>query len=373
MATPPQTLLNWQPQALAPRAPLPPAYTAAIPLSAVFQAKSTHKPAATQYKEQGNTLFKANRLVEAAQFYLQAILADPTYTDAYFNLGKTHLLLNDYAGGAQCFQRLLALDPSDHEARVYLAKSWEWLGQAWPALIEYRAVLKDQPNYDPAYRRVQLLQARLGSPQDHGRRIQDVAGHGNLIQAKALLTQYLDTAQDPSLTPEHRKKLKTLMDTVPIFFDTTQTLGGSTNMGEYIHLGEGMRSIRLKSELAFAHPSVVGAYLMHELIHSNDNDPISSVREEQDCYLASTRFWQQTRGDLIEPNLDLALNLLEQSPQALSNRVAELYLSRNKAMPMVSPGHGANAGGFEMGFNGFNADAEIRAIRFGHGSTPVLG
>jgi hypothetical protein len=54
--------------------------------------------------------------------------------------------------------------------------------------------------------------------------------------------------------------------------------------------------IRIKPELAFASPNVLGAYLIHELVHASDGDAISSIREEQDAYRYKPSFGWPIRG-----------------------------------------------------------------------------
>ncbi|MEB3207139.1 MAG: tetratricopeptide repeat protein [Vampirovibrionales bacterium] len=309
-------------------------------------ANSPTRAQATKIKEWGNTLFKSNQLQAAAMAYQQAMLVDPYYSDPIFNLGKTFLMLQDHPNAIVAFSRVLGLDPKDNEARVLLAKSLEKSGRIQDAMMEYLNVLRQDRQYDPAHRRFQLLQARLRSPQDYGRRMMDVVGYQNLQNARQLVKAYLINASH--VPKSKRQALVKLLEDIPVSFDTTQSLNGSTNMGEYIHLENNSRGIRLKSELAFAHPNVIGAYWVHELIHALDNDGLSSVQEEQECYLESTKFWQAYKSAVEEPNLDLALLLYQQQPEQpteLLQKISELYLNRNPTMPQTSPGHGMPAKG----------------------------
>jgi tetratricopeptide (TPR) repeat protein len=309
-------------------------------------ASSPTRAQAVKVKEWGNTLFKNNQFQAAAMAYQQAMAVDPYYSDPIFNLGKTFLMLQDHPKAIVAFSKVLTLDPKDNEARVLLAKSLEKSGRIQDAMMEYLNVLRQDRQFDPAHRRFQLLQARLRSPQDYGRRMMDVVGYQNLQNARQLVKAYLNNASH--VAKPKRQALVKLLEDIPVSFDTTQSLNGSTNMGEYIHLENNTRGIRLKSELAFAHPNVIGAYWVHELVHALDNDGLSSVQEEQECYLESTKFWQAYKSAIEEPNLDLALLLYQQQPDQpteLLEKIAELYLNRNPSMPQTSPGHGMPAKG----------------------------
>ena len=287
---------------------------------------------AEQYKDKGNDYRRLNLPDLAIDQYRKAIVSDPHYTDAYYNLARTYVTVHQPRQAIQTFQQLLQVDPQDFEARLTLAEQWIAVGQPQAARQEYVYILQRQPNYDSASRNLSLLNLRM-TPGASPQRIQQAIrqqGLQVLRQAKSLLRQYYTQANAPIML--------NVMDSIQYEFSPTQQIDQVANLAEYDHM-QG-RTVRFAPEMAFAHPNVVAAYMTHELIHARDNDTLTSILEEEDGYRSMARFWEKFKGNVAEPNIDLAASLYRESPDRLDLKVRELYTMRDPLIPEKSPGHG---------------------------------
>ncbi len=301
---------------------------------------------AEQHKEKGNEYRSVQLPYRAIMEYQKAIAEDPRYTDAYYNLGRTYIVVNQPQQSIQAFENLLRITPDDHEARISLAEQLTRLGRRPEAKSHYEYILSREPLYDPASRNVAYLnvlesQGRSESQNQFSLgqspfRVQfQVLGRGleSVKEAKELLRSYYRQQG-------HEARLQ-WMDTIQYDFSPTQRINQIPNLAEYDHQ---RRTIRFAPELAFAHPNVLAGYLAHELIHAQDGDATSSILEEQDAYREQAQVWGSLRGNLKErikePNLDLATDYYRMSPSRLDQAVREIYQMRDPLISEASPGHG---------------------------------
>lgn len=289
---------------------------------------------AQKHKDQGNRHYALQQYDLAAGEYRQAIDIWPGYTDAYYNLGKVYHLLGQDDDAINAFQHLVALTPDDHEARTFLAERYSDRSDFRGALREYRTILDQEPSFDPAFRNYQYayVQQLATSKPEAAQRLYSRYSEANLHQAKGLAKEYFELTRQPILAK--------LSAEIPYQFAPTQSVQGNPNLAEYdYYFAPPQGLIRLSPELAFAHPNVLAAYMVHELIHANDRDPLTSITEEQDGYWEQARFWSMYKGDVLEPNLDLAVRLGRESKARLDRKVWEVYSQRG-TLPDTSPGHG---------------------------------
>ncbi|MDX2084615.1 MAG: tetratricopeptide repeat protein [Candidatus Melainabacteria bacterium] len=358
---------------------------------------------AQKHKEQGNRYYQLKHYDFAIAAYLQAIDAFPYYTDAYYNMAKVYIATGDDQRAIASFDRLLQLAPQDHEARVLMAERMQRLGWLQPAKDQYHVILQHKPHFDPAYRNARLLDHQLlalTNPAAAEQAFQQTSQE-NLRQAERMVRQYLQKTQ----------QFETLdwLGKIPCEFAATQVVLGITNMAEYDNRLGPYGVIRLSPELAYAHPNVLGAYLVHELVHAADQDGISSVLEEQDAYREQTRFWlmykrlwphqltenhaennivpfwRQSVGltsngqpnpqavqywktpwiEVSDPNLDLAAQLYEQSVDVLDQKVRDVYAGRDPLLPERSPGHGmARKADDPSVLEAYQLDKQVSAARY---------
>jgi tetratricopeptide (TPR) repeat protein len=79
-----------------------------------------------------------DQLEQAAALYRKALLLRPNWAEGWWSLGTIEYDRNNYASGAQDFQKLIPLAPKDGTARVMLGLCEFELGQDEPALKNIR-------------------------------------------------------------------------------------------------------------------------------------------------------------------------------------------------------------------------------------------
>ncbi len=310
-----------------------------------FGNEAPDRTKATEWKQKGNEAHYNRNYKGAISAYKKAIEFDNTYVDAWFNLGHTYTNIGKFKDAATAFYTLLAYAPDDHEARIKLVEQLLHMGKDRVAISHLDDLQRTQPDFDPA-RRLNGYHRLLYWSQKHGKPIQPVInnlGAQNLSAAKTLLTQYTAYLTQQG-QPLPAKVSQAINNTKTEFYPTTQ-IDYVPNLAEYHHRTAPQQShIRFSPQMAFAHPAVLAAYWLHEGIHAADNDPLTSVVEEQDAYRAKIGFWQwytqtPSHPTVTDPNLDYATRLYAESPNELNNKVALHYRTRNPSIPPTSPNH----------------------------------
>ncbi len=290
---------------------------------------------AEQLKNRGNELRKSGMYKQAQASYEAAIRVNPHYTDAYYNLAQLHVLTGNLPAGIKTLVDLLHVDANDHDARVVLGEYLEKTGNTQEAKKRYMEVLSVKPDFDPARRRLNYLLYKDQEKfyPDTAHLLLQTQNREVIYKARELLAQYY-TIHRPNPV------LKKLSQEIPIFFEDTQVINESANLAEYDAY---KHAIRIQPQMLFSVPNVVGAYLAHELIHALDQDPVTSVLEEQDSYRDLAHFWGIYQGADNDPNLDRALALYQKSFDSLDQEVRRVYTIQDPGVKEKSPGHGLPA------------------------------
>jgi tetratricopeptide (TPR) repeat protein len=321
---------------------------------------------ARQYKQQGNRYSQNGQWQLAQQLYEQAVATDPTYSDAWFNLGTLHRENQHPLLALQAYQQVVKLTPSDTETWLRMGDCYQQLNDVMSAYRAYGTVLQWQPQHDVAQRKQALIRfnwAMQGkSPLQQQQALQQTAEQA-YQQANTLLNSLPESlakppagpAQGSPVTAKHTAKDTSKHTTMPTAlrpkrlqqnspqpgFKLNGLLAGSTSLAEYDAFSD---SIRVIPELIFAHPTVLAAYLAHEYVHASDRDNMTSVEEEYRGYEASILAWQQFKQQIgqqqrLEPNLDFATALYQQDPADLVIRIAEVYRAEHKVpwQPLKNP------------------------------------
>ncbi len=300
---------------------------------------------ALAWKQKGNDAHYARDYNGAIKAYEKALSYDDTFVDAWFNLGHTYINTGQFKSAATAFYTLLAHSPHDNEARIKLVEQLFRLGQDNVAIAHLDDLQHKHPEFDPArrlngYHRLQYWAKKYGKPTQP---IINTLGSHTLTQAAQLLNQYgAYRRRIGKPLSININQLPTLAQTE--FYPTTQ-VDYVPNLAEYHHRKTPQRSsIRFSPPMAFAHPAVLAAYWLHESIHAKDNDPLTSITEEQDAYREKVQFWQWFTSQpghpaVSDPNLDYATHLFIQAPQLLDKKVALHYRTRNPNIPKQSPNH----------------------------------
>ena len=134
------------------------------------------------------------------------------------------------------------------------------------------------------------------------------------------------------MTPEFMQGLKDVV----ITFGETASMGGTSNIAQYENH---KKTITISNAYIYAAPQVIAAYLSHESVHAHDNDPYTSIKEEQDAYQIAAKFWMKNSNGVKDPEMDYAVSLYKQSPSTLNDRVAEIYKLRDPDIADTSPNH----------------------------------
>lgn len=276
--------------------------------------------------ESGDKAINENRDKEALQYYLQAQKQEPDNPDIKRKLGKAYHKLKNYKEAESNFKLYLDKKPDNAEVWIELGEAQRQQGRYTSAIRSFETALKFDSNNDLAKR--SILEAKNNALS--GLSAQK-AYNEKQTYAKDNLQQALQMAVD-YLSPEFMSDLSD----VEIKFGETASMGGTANIAQYEN---SKKTITVSNEYRYASPVVIAAYLVHESIHAKDKDAYTSIREEQDAYTMATKFWIKNSNGVKDPEMDYAAALYQKSPDALNQRVEEIYLLRDPSIAKTSPNH----------------------------------
>jgi tetratricopeptide (TPR) repeat protein len=308
-----------------------------IPDSLVLSPAASELSEAKKYKELGNQKASQNDYKGAIDYYKKSTEIKPDFVDAYYNLGKAYKTINDTDNAIKSFSRYLELEPQNIEIMANLGQCLKEKKQYNQAENYFKKVLEIDPKFDMASRELketENLRLELASPK-YAQMRKFEQSRKNLNDSLALVKKYYP--------PQVMKEL----GNVSFSFDKTSALSGHSNIAQYENYNN---KIIVTDKYTWAAPEVVAAYMVHEVIHGKDRDPYTSVKEEQDAYEESVKFWKNFNNGIKDPEMDYALDLYNQSPTDLANKVAEIYTTRDDSIPKYSPNHGIAAKSLALGW-----------------------
>lgn len=287
---------------------------------------STNMKETKDLTSKGDSYLKTNDFDNAIKCYEQAVQSNPDSTDTYYSLGKAYKGKEDYKNAIKNLETYTDAKPDDSEATIALGECYDKQGLYSQAQEAFQTVIAKDPTND-------LAKRNLLETQNNVQSIYDPIGAMKAKRTQAInnLTSALTMAQN-YLPAGFLKD----MGNLSIVFDKTAKLGGTPNIAQYEH---DKNRITVTDTYIYAAPQIVTAYLVHEFVHAKDNDPYTSVTEEQDAYKKSAEFWSQNAQGLEDPEMDYVAGLYKQSPEALDNRVAEIYKLRDPGIAQISPNH----------------------------------
>lgn len=294
-----------------------------------FKAKISRQ--ADAIKERGNEYLKMNEFDKAIECYERAIKISPEFAEAYFNLGKAYKLKKNLPQAIKALEQAKKLDSDDAETITTLGETYKANGQYSQAISNFEQALAVDKTSDYAKRNLEEtknIQYSIFNPQQA------------LAQKKAQAQKNLNDAISIAKNYLPEGYMKDLAD-VSVVFDTTNEMGGRSNIAQYEHA---KRKITVTGDYIWANPKIVGAYLVHEFVHAKDNDPYTSITEEQDAYEQAAKFWltkhpTDTEPPVKDPEMDYVGELYNSSPNVLKDRVAEIYKLRDPSISRTSPNH----------------------------------
>ena len=279
------------------------------------------------YRLQADEYMKGGYFDKAVNLYKKALSANPQNNQATLNLAKTYRLLGDYKSAIPYFEKSSTISPDDIELKTILGECYKFNGEYNKALTKFKEVLSIDPTYDYANRNLldtQNLLLACYNP-DQALKERNETALKNLNQAVYMAVNFFP------------KKFVEKLQDITVTFDKTEKMGGRSNIAQYEH---SKRRVSVTDEYTYANPKLTGAYLIHELgIHAKDNDPYTSVCEEQDAYRAQAKYWLENAHDVYDPEMDYVAELYSQSAKALDDRVAEIYRLRDPGIPETSYNH----------------------------------
>lgn len=286
--------------------------------------------AAKAEKEKGNDFLQLNELEQAIECYKKALELSPDFTDAHFNLGKAYKLNKNFTEAIKELEITKKDKPGDTEVLVLLGEAYRSNGQYQSAIKNFEEALKADISSDYARRNLEEtknLHSSIFNPSQAAKQRQEQA-QKNLNDAISMVKTHLPAGY-----------MKDLAD-VCVVFDNTNQMSGHSNIAQYEHA---KRRIAVTNDYIYANPKIVASYLRHEFLHAKDNDPYTSITEEQEAFLEQAKFWkEQSKNEnppVKDPEMDYVMELYNKSPEALKKRVAEIYQQRDPDIAMTSPHH----------------------------------
>lgn len=277
-------------------------------------------------RQQADESAKEGYFDKAINLYKQALMVNSQNEDATLSLAKTYKLNSDFKNAIPYFQKACGQKPEDLELKTLLGECYKQNGQYIPAKQLFQEVLRINPYYDYANRNLldtENLQKAVFSPSQAYRERQEAASK-NLNTAISMASKFLPKGY-----------MKNMAD-LTVTFDKTASMGGRSNIAQYEH---NKRKVSVMDDYTYASPVIVASYLTHEFVHGYDNDPYTSICEEQDAYRKQAEFWVKNSLKVEDPEMDYVGDLYRQSPKTLDNRVAEIYQLRDKTIPETSYNH----------------------------------
>ena len=135
--------------ALLPVAPTPEPKPVSYPrytYHSIAKPASGDRAAATRAFVDGSHAQEAKQLTDAAAAYRKAIQLDPSYFEAYYNLGDVTVKSGNLAAGLAAYETALAITPDSPNARFNFALALRQAGYPIDAANELEKVLAKSPN-----------------------------------------------------------------------------------------------------------------------------------------------------------------------------------------------------------------------------------
>lgn len=274
----------------------------------------------------GDTALNENRFEDALKYYQEANNNNPDEIKVYRKLAKAQFNLKDYSSAEKNFQIYLENKQDDSDCWIELGETQRCMGFYQKALNSFEKAKSLNAADDLAQRSILETKNNILAIYFPEQAKAEKAAYAeqNLKAALDMTVQYM--------TPAYMQDLKD----VTVMFGETASMGGTSNIAQYENSKNG---ITVSNSYIYAAPQVIAAYLTHEAVHAKDNDPYTSIREEQDAYEVAAKFWLQNANGVKDPEMDYAAGLYKQSPSALSSRVAEIYKLRDPSIAATSPNH----------------------------------
>lgn len=116
-------------------------------------------PEAIRSYNQAMEAHNQGRAQDALRFFNQAVSLDPTYSDAYYNMGSIHYQLKQYPQARDMFQRSVSINPADSQAKYNLALALEKMQRYDEAVGVLQQIFPNDKQYSQARAKIDTLRA----------------------------------------------------------------------------------------------------------------------------------------------------------------------------------------------------------------------
>ncbi len=287
---------------------------------------SSYSPIAVEKNKLGNNFMKNGQFEKAIAAFEETIAMQPDYEDAYLNLAKAYKHKNNSKNAVSAYEKYLVFNPENTEAITALGEIYKEQGFYNQAIALFEKSIALKPDDDFAIRNLKESQHYIKA-----NRSPQIA----YIEKQNLMKNQFEVAQalvQKYFSQEYFDDMKN----VKLDFAQTAFMGGYSNIAQYEH---NKRTISITDKYLWANPSIIAAYLAHEYVHAKDNDSYTSIREEQDAFNVQADFWQKNNQGVCDPELDYVAELYSNGSNALEERVADIYRSRDVGIDETSPNH----------------------------------
>ena len=277
-------------------------------------------------KMKADEFLKNGNFDKAIEYYKAVLAQSPDDSEVNLSLAKTYTYNNQYKQAIPHLENYLKARPDDIENITLLGECCKKSGMFSKSIEHFNKALAIEPSYDYARRNLldaQNLQLACYDPEKAKQERYNTAIK-NLTEAVKIAKQNLPKGYTDN------------MKDIVVSFDKTSKMGGRANIAQYEH---SKRKVSVTDEYTYADPQLTGAYVIHEFVHGKDNDPYTSIREEQDAYRVQARYWVDNVKNIYDPEMDYVADLYKQSAKALDDRVAEIYRLRDPGIPETSYNH----------------------------------
>jgi tetratricopeptide (TPR) repeat protein len=170
----------------------------------LFSCSKNPQKAKAKYLGEGEKYMKKGQYGDAAIEFRNALRIDPKFADAYYQLAKAELALNNWIGGYGSLQKAIELDPTRLDARLDRGRLYLAVRQFSNAESDANYVLTQQPGNTEAY---QLLGGALMGESEPDKALQtlakvkelrpsDPSGYVNTALIETSLKRLADAEQD---------------------------------------------------------------------------------------------------------------------------------------------------------------------------------
>jgi len=100
---------------------------------------------------------------QALEAYKKAVRLDPTFADAYVNMGNIYYEQSQYCSAEDCYRRAIATDPENIQAYFNLANTLDEIDSTREAIECFQKALKLDPEFSDAYYNLAVVCEKLGA------------------------------------------------------------------------------------------------------------------------------------------------------------------------------------------------------------------